>query len=123
VQEGDLETGWRGAAELLPGRAELVIAMGRFTDTLVAGLEGTPLEGSVRPVASFEDAAAELRAELGAGDVVLLNGSIELHLRRIKLLLEQGSVGCRVKRCSLRWLCEECPHLHADPPESVVLER
>jgi UDP-N-acetylmuramoyl-tripeptide--D-alanyl-D-alanine ligase len=123
VQEGDLEAGWRGAAELLPGRAEMVIAMGRFTDTLVAELEGTPLEGSVRPVGSFEDAAAELRAELGAGDVVLLNGSIQLHLRRIKLLLEQGSIGCRVKRCSLRWLCDDCPHLHAEPPESVVLER
>jgi UDP-N-acetylmuramyl pentapeptide synthase len=123
VQEGDLEAGWLGAAELLPGRAELVIAVGRHTETLVAGLVGTPLEGSVRSFETFEGATAALRAELRAGDLVLLHGATQQHLRRIKVLLEQGTVGCRVKRCSLHWLCDDCPHLHAEPPESVVLER
>jgi UDP-N-acetylmuramoyl-tripeptide--D-alanyl-D-alanine ligase len=123
VQEGGLEAGWLSAAELLPGRTELVIAVGRSTETLVAGLAGTPLEGSVRPFETFESAAAALRAELRAGDVILLHGATQQHLRRIKVLLEQGTVGCRVKRCSLHWLCDDCPHLHAEPPESVVLER
>ncbi|MFL5867363.1 MAG: Mur ligase family protein [Thermoleophilaceae bacterium] len=124
VQESDLEAGWRAAAELLPGRADTVIAVGRHADVLAAELGGTPLEHSARAVETFQEATAALRAEeLRSGDVVLLQGATRQHLRRIKLLLEKGSVGCRVKRCSLHLLCNECPYLEAGPPESVVEAR
>jgi UDP-N-acetylmuramoyl-tripeptide--D-alanyl-D-alanine ligase len=114
IQEAELEAGWRGAAELLPGRAEFVIAVGRGAEALADALAGSPLEGSVRAFAAFEDATAALQAEdLGPGDVVLLHGATWQHLRRIKVLLEEGSVGCRVTLCSLHLLCDDCPHLHA----------
>jgi UDP-N-acetylmuramoyl-tripeptide--D-alanyl-D-alanine ligase len=122
VQDAGLEAGWRAAAELLPGRAELVIAVGRDADALPVALAGTSLDGSAHAYADFEAAAAALQAELRPGKVILLHGANNQHLRRIKVLLEQGSVGCRVKRCSLHWLCDDCPHLHASPPETVVLE-
>ena len=51
---------------------------------------------------------------------MLLHGATRQHLRRIKVLLEKGSVGCRVKRCSLHLLCDDCPWLHATPPESAT---
>jgi UDP-N-acetylmuramoyl-tripeptide--D-alanyl-D-alanine ligase len=123
VQDCELEAGWRGAAALLPGRAELVIAVGRGAGALAAALVATPLERSVHPFAAFQEATTALQAELRSGDVVLLHGANQQHLRRIKVLLEQGSVGCRVKRCALHWLCEDCPHLHAEPPNGVVLDR
>ncbi len=122
VQEGELEAGWGGAVELLPGRAEVVIAVGRGADALAAALRRARFDGSAHAFAAFEEATAALQAELRPGDVVLLHGATQQHLRRIKVLLEEGSVGCRVKRCSLHWLCDDCPHLHHSPPQSVIVE-
>ena len=117
----DIESGWDNAVAMLPGRAELVIAVGDGATEAAARLR----ERGVRAIGALrlEQAASALERELEAGDVILLHGATRQHLRRIKVLLERGSLGCRVRLCALHWLCEDCPHLHGSPPESVVIER
>jgi UDP-N-acetylmuramoyl-tripeptide--D-alanyl-D-alanine ligase len=121
VQEGDIDAGWKQAIELLPGRAELVIAVGEGADSASERLRESGIESL--SALRFEAAAEALDGALAAGDVVLLHGATRQHLRRVKLRLERGSVGCRVRLCTLHWLCDDCPHLHGTPPEHVVIER
>lgn len=123
VQEGSVEDGWRRAAELLPGRAEVVIAVGERSEMLADLLDGAPAPSAVEAHERFEEAATALERIVEPGDVILLHGGTRDHLRRIKIQIERGSVGCRVRRCSLHWLCEDCPHLDSGPPDLVVLER
>lgn len=121
IQEGELEWGWANAAELLPGRAEMVIAVGAGADRLAAALAEGELE--VSDHLRLEPAAKLLRELVAEGDVVLLHGATYQHLRRLRVLAEEEGLGCRVRLCSLHWLCDDCPHLHGEPPASVVVER
>lgn len=121
VQEGALERGWASAAELLPGKAEVVIAVGRGAADLRDRLAGSGIEASAH--SGVEAAAAALAAAAGEDDVILLHGATQQHLRRIKVLLEEGALGCRVARCRLHWLCEDCPYLQSRPPDRIVVER
>ncbi len=119
IQEGELNEGWRNVAELAGGRAELVIAIGRGSGVVESALTGSRTEA--RSYERFEQGAAALADAMREGDVILLHGATQQHLRRLKILLEQGEVGCRVRRCRLHWLCEDCPHLHGTPPPSVII--
>jgi len=115
------ESNYRDSARLLPGCADLVFAIGRAAPHIRKLLAGTELADGVRLFDGFADAAEALRKELAEGDVVLIHGCTAQHLGRIKLLLDGRTVGCRVRRCSLGWLCTDCPHLDSHPPEGVVL--
>jgi UDP-N-acetylmuramoyl-tripeptide--D-alanyl-D-alanine ligase len=59
-------------------------------------------------------AAAFLRTELGAGDVVLLRGRLGDHLSRIALA-QFGTVECRKTDCQKRCICDVCPELGFRP--------
>jgi UDP-N-acetylmuramoyl-tripeptide--D-alanyl-D-alanine ligase len=56
-------------------------------------------------------AAAEfLRAELRAGDLVLLRGSSQRHLERL-YFSQLGTIRCALRRCALYKPCDRCEHL------------
>ena len=55
-------------------------------------------------------ASAFLRAELRAGDLVLLKGKTEEHLSRL-YFAQLGAVQCWKKECALLSLCDHCPKL------------
>jgi UDP-N-acetylmuramoyl-tripeptide--D-alanyl-D-alanine ligase len=123
VQESEHDDdAYRPIAELLPERADLVVAVGRSAPPLSRLLSGSRIAGGVVSVERVEAAASALRSELAEGDVVLVHGSTSQHLERIHFLLDERRVGCRVRRCSLLWRCEECPHLTSRPPDSVILD-
>lgn len=107
-------------AELLPGRADMVVAVGRAGPPLAELLTGTALGQRVHSVVRVGDAAALLRDELGEGDVALLHGALRQHLQRVELLLDGAAIGCHVQRCTLHVLCADCGHLRHGPPPELV---
>src|SRR5205085_294884 len=56
-------------------------------------------------------AVAALRADVGPGDVVLLEGSAQQRFDRIALALDGGTVRCNVQACVAWTTCERCPML------------
>ncbi len=121
VQDADhTDATYAPVAEVLPGRAERVVAVGRSGPPLARLLEGTGLAGNVTEVGGAREAAATLASELEEGDVVLVHASTRQHLERIHLLLDREPVRCLVHRCVLDWRCQDCPYLPTGPPDSVV---
>jgi UDP-N-acetylmuramoyl-tripeptide--D-alanyl-D-alanine ligase len=121
VQEFDQSpASYRAAAEAMPRRADLVIAVGRSGPVLRALLAGTELADRVICLQRVEEAAEMLERELRDGDVVLLHGSTNQHLERVKMLLDGADVRCLVRRCCFHWSCTGCPYVHSGPPTRVV---
>jgi UDP-N-acetylmuramoyl-tripeptide--D-alanyl-D-alanine ligase len=73
---------------------------------------------NVHHFVNWWDAAAFLRKELQAGDLVLLKGRASHHLSRI-YLEEVGTVKCRLVECSSQALCDNCRHLGFRPSQLV----
>lgn len=94
--------------------ADLVVTIGRAGGALRA--LGVPAAMTGRP----SEAVEALPDDLGAGDVILLNGAARQHLLRVGLRLNGAEPGCDVARCRLHWRCTSCPHLGPGPPERVV---
>jgi UDP-N-acetylmuramyl pentapeptide synthase len=66
------------------------------------------VDGGRRPAR----AAAELKAILGPGDVVLLKGHTNQRLERVALALAGRPVRCNIDKCHSRvWSCGDCPML------------
>ncbi len=59
---------------------------------------------------ALPEAARFLKAELRAGDLVLLKGWAGRHLERV-MLAQLGSLSCWVVRCHKLMLCEDCAEL------------
>jgi UDP-N-acetylmuramoyl-tripeptide--D-alanyl-D-alanine ligase len=73
------------------------------------------IEAGMRPehvhaVDRADHAAALLRGELRAGDLVLLKGRVSEHVARVFFGL-LGDVACRKLVCTKRILCDVCPEL------------
>jgi UDP-N-acetylmuramoyl-tripeptide--D-alanyl-D-alanine ligase len=121
LQEADqTPDAYRPLVEPLCEHADLLVAVGRSGAPLRELLQGTSLGARMVTVDGIEDAARALEGELGEGDLVLLHGANGQHLQRVKLLLDEHPVHCRVRRCTLHWRCTECPWLEATPPPTVV---
>lgn len=106
-------------ADLLVGRADVVVAVGDCGPPLAALLGGRGPE-LVR-LERVEELARWLERECRPGDVILSHGSATQHLERAALLLEGRAVGCRVRHCVFGWRCGECPWLEPGPPPHRVL--
>lgn len=75
-----------------------------------------PDDRALHAFPDIRDAAAFLRAELRAGDLVLVKGSHKAdHLTRL-ILDRSQPVQCWDDRCRRATLCELCPQLRAVPP-------
>ena len=59
---------------------------------------------------TLPEAAAFLKSELRAGDLVLVQGWMGRHVERV-ILAQLGSISCWLERCSKMMLCEDCPEL------------
>jgi len=70
---------------------------------------------------SIEEAAAFLRTELRAGDLVLLKGSNRVdHL--VRLVLDRDKrIGCWRDRCEMKTFCNRCSHAYERPAEVTKL--
>lgn len=80
----------------------------------------SPDDGALLAFPEIRDAAAYLRAELRAGDLVLVKGSHKAdHLTRL-ILDRFRPVQCWDERCRLSLLCEFCPQLHAPCASSTA---
>jgi UDP-N-acetylmuramoyl-tripeptide--D-alanyl-D-alanine ligase len=66
--------------------------------------------GTVQEVAEF------LRSELRRGDLVLLKGRTSDHLTRI-VFYQTGHVGCWLKECTIREVCDQCEKLSYVPAQ------
>ncbi|MDX6511357.1 MAG: Alr-MurF fusion protein [Gaiellaceae bacterium] len=103
-------------AAALPGRADLVVAVGSSALVYERLLAGTPLEGGVLACPGVAETAETLQRTLRPGDVALVTGSTWQHLQRVQLLLDGAEVACRVRACRLSWRCDVCPALTSGPP-------
>jgi hypothetical protein len=91
--------------------ADLAIFVG--LDTLGA-LKARPIPETktLRAFPELRDAAAYLKTELRAGDLVLLKGiNTQDHLVRL-ILNRHEPVGCWRERCGLPRFCGRCPQLY-----------
>jgi hypothetical protein len=79
-----------------------------------------PADAVVDVAASVHRAAAEIAADLGPGDVVLIKGRDTQRLDRVALLLAGRVVRCRLMECNINLVrCDECDLLSRD----VTLEK
>jgi len=67
----------------------------------------------VHHIADLRDAAAYLKSELRAGDLVLLKGRSTDHLSRI-FFAQFGPIGCWKNKCRKTILCDLCPQLRPE---------
>jgi UDP-N-acetylmuramoyl-tripeptide--D-alanyl-D-alanine ligase len=93
------------------GAADAVVFVGRYAkrSANAAVAAGLPRE-HVHAFERLENAAAFLRTELKAGDLVLLKGRVTEHLARLYHAL-LGSVACHDAHCRLTLLCDHCSAL------------
>ena len=75
---------------------------------------GMPAE-SVRSFLTLEETAGYLKAEIRAGDLVLLKGRVTDHLTRL-YFAQIGPVKCWKGYCPLHRVCDSCKMLGASPP-------
>lgn len=98
--------------ERLAGLADRVILLGDRSCLYRRGLRDVLNNKTVTVARTVGEAVEQLRAELRAGDVVLLKGRGEQKLLRIALELAGEKVGCRMAFCTFEnVLCQECPKL------------
>jgi UDP-N-acetylmuramyl pentapeptide synthase len=111
---------YREVAEQAGQVADHVIVVGKFVE-LYTGELGRRRQGpdrlqAVDFVDRVSDAVAILREKLQPGDVVLIKGRVEQHLRRIVLALQGRDVRCAVDICRLHQYCGDCPLLGRPSP-------
>ncbi len=92
--------------------ADLVLLVGSHTISTQRANQ-IRSDGSLRLFPSTRDAAAFLKDELRAGDLVLLKGTNKTdHLVRIAINL-RSAVQCWESSCRKLMFCDKCPRLHA----------
>jgi UDP-N-acetylmuramoyl-tripeptide--D-alanyl-D-alanine ligase len=109
-------------AELLQGRADLLVAVGRCAEPYRQLLAGTELGRTMIALERASEVASFFGAELREGDVALLHGGARQHLARARLRLERDDVRCDIRRCKFGYLCDSCPFLTEPAPPAPFVE-
>ena len=109
----DTSTKLRGRANHLgrrgAGIADLLVFVGDYAERSVAAAMDEGMgKDNARAFVTMAAAAEFLRAELSAGDLLLLKGQSNHHLTRVYLAL-LGEVTCTTVSCSRQILCDRCP--------------
>jgi UDP-N-acetylmuramyl pentapeptide synthase len=111
---GDSSRNYRGFAHTAREAADLAVFVGPLSHRALRA-RATPEDATIQAFPTVREAAAWLRDELGAGDLVLLKGSNRAdHLLRI-VLDRDDAVGCWQERCDRITFCNHCPELRATP--------
>ena len=71
---------------------------------------GNPRFATVLAFKTLPEAAAFLKSELRAGDLVLIHGWIGRHMERV-ILAQLDSISCWLERCDKLMQCEDCSEL------------
>jgi UDP-N-acetylmuramyl pentapeptide synthase len=100
-------------------RADLALFAGPGADharaaAIEAGMEPT----RIFTADSFREAAAFIREQTQAGDVVLLRNGIGPHLARL-YYASLGEIGCWLDRCPYEQLCDSCSQLQFVPESAL----
>ncbi|MDR0533984.1 MAG: hypothetical protein LBH01_08520 [Verrucomicrobiales bacterium] len=99
---------YQDIAKLAAETVGRIILIGKRAQLYKRGLGDIPVSSAN----TVEEAAALLRAELQAGDAVLIKGRGEHKLSRIALMLAGRNVQCRLAFCKYEnVLCSVCPKL------------
>lgn len=93
------------------GLADLAVFVGGHAHHAVHGAVSAGMSAAAcHDVVSLEDAAALLKRELRAGDLVFVKGRATDHLSRI-VFAQLGEIGCWRLQCTVRRPCEFCHRL------------
>ncbi len=113
---------YREVGERLGAIADRVIVVGANFQRYAAGATRAGLARSALVDAgrSIAQAEAALRAELRAGDVVLIKGRDTQRLERLALRLQGRTVGCEITSCHASARCEGCPMCAAGWPDRAA---
>lgn len=111
---------YRGLGQRLAAIATRAIVFGGNFQSYATGATHAGLARSelVDAGKSIRHAAEMVRADLRAGDVVLIKGRSTQRLERIALALQGRTVGCEISFCSAAEIrCEECPMIERGWPD------
>ena len=103
---------YRHVAERLAACADRAYIMGRRDDYARGAVAaGMPPEALIEAPKDIDDLVAQIGADLGPGDVLLVKGRGSERVERVSLALQGVAVGCKVEFCSATRRCDGCPML------------